>query len=219
MRPTTTTTALLLSALLLLLAPAAPAFNPQPEPPGSLPVGLTFDQTARVQVANAVDLLGALFSGTPDDSVERLACAVELSLVASDGETLLVVEALVAPGHTEGVELSGRKLGLGRQPGLGAGGARALLLSGPGHLLGPGEPRRRALCRRPPRALCSRSARDPGGLRRHRGRAALPGRRARRRAGEAVGRRHPGLESGAGAVTARPGNGECIPLPTLDEEW
>lgn len=112
MRPTLWSTLILLGVFAVTTTPAG-AFNPQPEPPASDPLGLAFGQTARIQVVNVVDLLRPLVPPEPIHDGADLVCAARLSLFDADGESIIIVDSRVGPGQTVGAELSARELGIG----------------------------------------------------------------------------------------------------------
>lgn len=80
----------------------AQAFNPQPESPGSVAVGITTSQTARISVANVSNHL----CHPPDP------CHVRLSFFDSQGNTLRVMEDTVRPGQVISMDLRGIELEL-----------------------------------------------------------------------------------------------------------
>ncbi len=78
---------------------AAQAFNPQPEPPKSIPIGLAEDQTARITVA------------LPPDSIGRTgAVKVRMAIFDMTGEMRKVVDAAVGPGQAISMDLSSADL-------------------------------------------------------------------------------------------------------------
>lgn len=83
----------------------AQAFNPQPEPPGSVAVGITNGQTARISVANVSEHIGDIFPPDP--------CHVKISFFDSQGNTLRVMEDVeILPGQVISMDLKGNELRL-----------------------------------------------------------------------------------------------------------
>ncbi len=80
-----------LAAALLLAALSLPAhaFNPQPEPPGSVAIGMTTSQFARVSFVNATDRVGG---------INPCVCPALLTLTDADGRVLASEEVVVDPG-------------------------------------------------------------------------------------------------------------------------
>lgn len=100
------------SLALSLVVASAHAFNPQPEPPpGSLPVSFGWDQAIRVHVVNVIDQLRPLFPRDETGAVDE-SCAVEMSIVDTDGLAIVVVDTIVGPGQIRSTQLTGRRLGL-----------------------------------------------------------------------------------------------------------
>lgn len=86
----------------------AQAFNPQPDPPGSVAVGITTSQTARISVANVSNHLRF----PPDPCTPPDPCHVRLSFFDSQGNTLRVMEDTVRPGQVISMDLCGIELEL-----------------------------------------------------------------------------------------------------------
>lgn len=81
-------------------------FNPQPEPPGDLPlIGLASQQVARVS---------ASYLGRPSDSgLPPGPCVVSLALLSGDGAVVVSREFTVAPGQTATLDLAAGSLPAG----------------------------------------------------------------------------------------------------------
>ena len=79
------------------------AFNPQPDPPGSLPLGITGNQTARLSVAYPHS---SLF-------VPPVEIGITMSFIDADGNTLVSQGATLLPGLTVHLDLPGTDLLLG----------------------------------------------------------------------------------------------------------
>ena len=76
------------------------AFNPQPDPPGSVALGITANQTARLSVAYPHS---SLF-------VPPIEIAITMSFIDADGNTLLSQGATLQPGLTVHLDLPGTDL-------------------------------------------------------------------------------------------------------------
>ncbi|MGH9379091.1 MAG: hypothetical protein ACRD2Z_00520 [Thermoanaerobaculia bacterium] len=87
---------LTLAGLALALAAPALAFNPQPEPPGSVAVGVTEGQTVQAHVSR---------TGPPPDDDAPALCDFTVSFFDAAGETLFATAGRVASGQTFSVEL------------------------------------------------------------------------------------------------------------------
>ena len=76
-------------ALAAIVTGPASAFNPQPEPPGSVAIGLTESQTARISVVNDTDRVSGIIP---------CVCPVVLTLVDQNGNVLDTAFLDVDPG-------------------------------------------------------------------------------------------------------------------------
>ncbi len=92
---------ILVTVIVLVSVGTSQAFNPQPEPPGSVAVGITTSQTAWLSVVLPPDPFH------PPDP-----CRVRLSLFDAEGNVLRVMEDTVRPGQVISLGLSGAELGL-----------------------------------------------------------------------------------------------------------
>lgn len=87
----------------LLAAQPVRAFNPQPDPPGFGLIGLTTNETLRLNVSN-------ITSAGPRE-LPPGPCRVELTFVDSTGAELLpAVQTTLAPGESTSVDLNGADL-------------------------------------------------------------------------------------------------------------
>src|SRR2546422_567194 len=84
--------AVLLAAIAVLDRDRASAFNPQPDPPAFGNVGITFGQTARLNVVN-LD--------------QEMRAEVELMFFDSQGNTLAQSREMIAPNHAAHLDLNG----------------------------------------------------------------------------------------------------------------
>ncbi len=80
---------------------SASAFNPQPEPPLSMPVGLTDTESVAIHVSEA-----------PDPTGRTAVIPVTVGLFDASGNLLLSTMIDVAPGKVGSLAISGEKLGI-----------------------------------------------------------------------------------------------------------
>lgn len=80
---------------------SAQAFNPQPEPPATPPVGMTINETAVIHASLA-----------PDPYAPAALVQVQLGLFDASGELRIQLRVDLTPGKIVSMDISGEKLAI-----------------------------------------------------------------------------------------------------------
>jgi hypothetical protein len=103
-------------AALLLSASAASAFNPQPEPPGSVAFGIAESQVAEIALVHVSHPPDPVIPPDPifppDPVFPAGICAVAMTFSAADGTVVAESRGELEPGRILGFRVAGAELGL-----------------------------------------------------------------------------------------------------------